>query len=276
MTLRDDLIRPDEALRDAVIYDKGWTQSVLRLFRRRKKEFNAPLAPDRRVYAVGDIHGRMDLLRDLMDEILLDAQRYEGVADLVFLGDYVDRGEDSRAVLDFLIGLRGRRDINPVYILGNHERMLLDFLEMPEQGPRWLRYGGLQTLMSYGISTPGAVNEPETLAKIRADLSDAMGAHRAFLGQMPLWHRRGNMLFAHAGANPAKGPRDQNEHALLWGHPRFFDTPRDDELWVVHGHTVVEEPEIAQGRIAVDTGAYFSNRLTAVRIDGGEAVFLSV
>ncbi|MEM9043721.1 MAG: metallophosphoesterase [Pseudomonadota bacterium] len=248
---------------------------MLRLFGRKKKTFDEPLAPDRRVYAVGDVHGRMDLLRDLIEEILRDAQPYDGIPDVVFLGDHIDRGEDSSAVLDFLIDLRSQHEINPVYLLGNHERMMLDFLAMPEQGERWLRYGGLQTLMSYGISTHGPVTETETLIKIQADLAEAMGPHKAFLDHMLLWHRRGNILFTHAGANPAKGPREQNDHALLWGHPRFFDTPREDGLWVVHGHTVVEEPEIEQGRIAVDTGAYFSNRLTAVRIDGGEAVFLT-
>ncbi|MEM9100071.1 MAG: metallophosphoesterase [Pseudomonadota bacterium] len=248
---------------------------MLGLFRRKKKVFDAPLAPDRRIYAIGDVHGRLDLLRDLMEEILRDAQPYEGVADVVFLGDHIDRGEDSRAVLDFLLEIRQWPEINPVFLMGNHERMLLDFLSVPEQGERWLRYGGLQTLMSYGISTQGPVTDPETLEVVQGDLLQAMGPHRGFIDHMLLWHRRGNILFTHAGANPAKGPREQNDHALLWGHPRFFDTPREDGLWVVHGHTVVEEPEIEQGRIAVDTGAYFSNRLTAVRIDGGAAVFLT-
>ena len=248
---------------------------MLGLFRRKKKTFDAPLEPDRRVYAIGDVHGRLDLLRKLVDQILADAQTYEGVADVVFLGDHVDRGEESSAVLDYLLDLRQVTEINPVFLMGNHERMLLDFLSIPEQGERWLRYGGLQTLMSYGISTQGSVMDTETLINIQADLASAMGPHRQFLDHMLLWHRRGNILFTHAGANPAKDPREQNDHALLWGHPRFFDTPREDGLWVVHGHTVVEEPEIEQGRIAVDTGAYFSNRLTAVRIDAGRAVFLT-
>ena len=248
---------------------------MLRLFRRRRKTFDAPLAPGRRIYAVGDIHGRADLLRGLMDRILADCRDCNGAPEVVFLGDCIDRGEDSRAVLELLVDIERRRDITPIFLMGNHERMLLDFFAMPEYGARWLHNGGLPTLASYGVSIPDAAMDVGELERIRVDLASAMGRHLAFIERMVLRHRRGNVFFAHAGANPARGPLDQSEDSLLWGHPRFCDTPREDGFWVVHGHIVVEEPTAEQGRISVDTGAYFSDRLTAARIDDDEAVFIS-
>lgn len=250
---------------------------MLKLFGSRKpRRFEAPIKVATRVYAVGDIHGRLDLLADLMDEIRADCRRYDGTPDLIFLGDYIDRGEDSSGVLEFLIEVAEDPDFAPVFLMGNHERMMLDFLMLPELGSRWLRFGGLQTLMSYGTQTHGSINEPGALEKIQQDLAEALGPHRAFLESCTPSHINGNVLFVHAAANPNRPADAQSEEALMWGHPRFFEEIRQDGVWVVHGHTVVDEPTIEQGRIAIDTGAYYSNRLTAVRLDGGEAVFLSV
>ncbi|MEM7237589.1 MAG: metallophosphoesterase family protein [Pseudomonadota bacterium] len=249
---------------------------MLRLFGSKKpRRFEAPIQTATRAYAIGDIHGRLDLLTDLVDEIREDSRRYDGTPELVFLGDYIDRGEDSSAVLDFLMQIAEEDAFSPVFLLGNHERMMLDFLMLPELGSRWLRYGGLQTLMSYGTPTHGSINEAGALEKIQVDLADALGPHRAFLEACKHSHMNGNVLFVHAAANPNRPADAQSEDALLWGHPRFFEDPRQDGVWVVHGHTVVEEPGADQGRISIDTGAYYSNRLTAVRLDGGEAVFLS-
>ncbi|MBY8977316.1 serine/threonine protein phosphatase [Rhodobacteraceae bacterium NNCM2] len=249
---------------------------MLRLFGNRKPtRFDAPIEVERRIYAVGDIHGRLDLLTDLVDEIRSDARAYDGTPEIVFMGDYIDRGEDSRAVLDFLMALRADPAFDVTFLMGNHERMMLDFLLVPEMGARWLRFGGLQTLMSYGTSTHGSVNEPGALEKIQAGLIKALGPHRDFIEQMKLSHMSGNVLFAHAAANPGRPADGQSDDCLLWGHPKFFDQIRDDGVWVVHGHTVVDEPSAENGRIAVDTGAYFSNRLTAARLDGGEVVFLT-
>lgn len=249
---------------------------MLRLFGQPKATpFDAPIEVTRRVYAVGDVHGRFDLLGDIVDKILQDAGDCDGVPEVVFLGDYIDRGEHSREVLEFLITAAEWPEIRCVFLLGNHERMLLDFIDDPSQGARWLRFGGLQTLLSYGTPTYGSVNLPGTLQQIRDDLVAAMGRHKAFLDRMVLSHRNGNMLFAHASADPALPPGAQDPQSLLWGHPKFFSQNRSDGIWVTHGHTVVEEPMVEQGRVSVDTGAYFSNRLTAARFQDGKVRFLT-
>ncbi|MEM7178147.1 MAG: metallophosphoesterase family protein [Pseudomonadota bacterium] len=249
---------------------------MLRFFgNRRATKFEAPIGVARRTYAVGDVHGRIDLLTQLIAEIERDARTAQETPELIFMGDYIDRGEESGAVIDFLVAMAARDDFDTVFLMGNHERMMLDFLLVPEMGARWLRYGGLQTLMSYGLSTQGSVNEAGVLEKIQANLLQKLGPRREFIEQMTLSHISGNVLFVHAAANPGRPPDSQSDECLLWGHPRFFDQTRQDGVWVVHGHTVVTEPSAEQGRIAVDTGAYFSNRLTAARLDAGQVSFLA-
>ncbi|MEM0944331.1 MAG: metallophosphoesterase family protein [Pseudomonadota bacterium] len=249
---------------------------MLNMFRQRKEPQVASLPHvTRRTYAVGDIHGRFDLLGEIVDRILQDQSEEDGVPEIIFLGDYIDRGERSSEVIEFLIAMQDWPEVKVRYLRGNHEEMMLDFLVSPDAGDRWLRYGGLQTLMSYGVSAPGPVHQPGTLAVIRDDLEVALGAHRAFIEAMGLWHMSGNVLFVHAAADPMQAATQQDPRTLLWGHPRFAERMRDDGVWVVHGHTVVEEPIVEKGRISVDTGAYFSNRLTAVRLEAGKVRFLT-
>ncbi|HUF55805.1 MAG TPA: metallophosphoesterase [Thermohalobaculum sp.] len=233
--------------------------------------FDAPLASAGPVYAVGDVHGRADLLARLLARIDED-RAARGGGEVVFLGDYIDRGDQSREVLDLVVG-RAAGAEPPVCLMGNHERMLLDFVDEPESGRRWLRFGGLQTLMSYGVKVLGQAGD---LTPARDALVEAMGPHLAFLkSRLDLSHRSGNVLFVHAAADPAAEPGNQPEETLLWGAPGFESTPRADGVWVVHGHTVVSSPRAVAGRIAVDTGAYFSGRLTAARIDGAGLDFFS-
>ncbi|MEM0922702.1 MAG: metallophosphoesterase [Pseudomonadota bacterium] len=251
---------------------------MLKLFRQPKVQavFDAPLAAEGRIYAIGDIHGRLDLLGEMVDKILQDAADFDGVPQVVFLGDLIDRGEDSQGVVEFVRSMQGWPEIETSAIMGNHEQMLVDFLIDPSAGARWLRHGGLQTLMSYGTPTHGSVHQPGTLAQTRDELLAAMGPHRDFIEKLPAQHRNGNILFAHAGANPSLSIKAQDEETLIWGHARFFEEMRSDGIWVVHGHTVVDDPMVDQGRISVDTGAYFSNRLTAVRLEGDQLRFFSV
>ncbi|MBP1804846.1 metallophosphoesterase [Rubellimicrobium aerolatum] len=229
--------------------------------------FDAALAPDAPFAAIGDVHGRDDLLARLFDRL----DRDHPGRPVILVGDLIDRGEDSAGVI---ARLRQRPEIT--VLLGNHEAMLLAFLDDEERKPgRWLRHGGLQMLASYGIGgiTPTTAG-PAALARARDALRAAMGeAALAWLRDRPLLWRSGNVVVTHAGADPALPPEDQSDE-LVWGHPRY-DRPRGDGLWIVHGHKVVPEPQVAPGRIAIDTGAYATGRLTAALVDPGGVRFLS-
>ena len=245
--------------------------------------------PDRPLYLIGDVHGRADLLQRLFD--LIDAdQAATGIEQplAVFLGDYVDRGADSRRVLQSLFAMERSLATDPeaegemLCLMGNHERMLLDFLETPvEAGPRWLRNGGLQTLESFGLDGVTEAADPEILEAARDALAEALGEGdpdglAAWLRDLPLIAQSGNVALVHAACDPDLPIDAQPPSALLWGHPEFLIRPRSDGLWVAHGHTVVTRPAAAEGRIALDTGAYFSDRLTAAILVPGEPVrFLS-
>ncbi|GMG82327.1 metallophosphoesterase family protein [Paralimibaculum aggregatum] len=227
-----------------------------------------PIAPEGVVHAVGDLHGRADLLVGAVEAILSEDPGCAAGApgpEVVFLGDYIDRGEHVRETLDTLVHVARLREIRPVFLMGNHEAMLLGFLEDPEREARWLRVGGLQTLLSFGIGAYETSSGPE-LARIREELADAVRPYLPFLSGLALSHRSGNLLFVHAAADPALPPERQPREALLWGHPEFERTPRRDGVWVVHGHRIVDTPRIERGRIAIDTGAYFSGCLTTLTV----------
>lgn len=250
-----------------------------KLFRRRADatqtgpSFDADPAPLEPWMAIGDIHGRADLLDRLLDRIADDDP---GVP-LVFLGDYVDRGEHSATVLRRLAQLGEQWSGPVVCLMGNHERMMIDFLETPEtSASRWMRSGGLQALASFSV---GGITEHPGPADARsaADrLREAMGEDLlAWLTGLPLQHSSGNVHFVHAAADPDMPMTLQDPRTLLWGHPAFAGTPRRDGQFVVHGHTVVERPEVVAGRVSVDTGAWFTGRLTAARITSGDIGFVT-
>lgn len=238
-----------------------------------------PPAPDRPVYVVGDIHGRVDLLDRLLERIRAD-QGAHGLEDaqLVFVGDYVDRGERSRDVLERLRLLSAAGPAGKaVCLLGNHEKMLLDFIDDPAaRAGRWLRYGGLQTLASFAVGGASEAMTPEAAEAAAARLRVALGPEmEAWLRSLPLALPNGNLTFVHAGADPGLPLTEQPARTLLWGHEDFVRLPRRDGQWVVHGHTVVDAPVCTAGRVNVDTGAWFSGRLTAARILPGEVRFLT-
>lgn len=239
-------------------------------------QFDAPLEPDHAVYAVGDIHGRLDLLRRLLDRIEEDRST-DPERPIIFLGDYVDRGEESRAVLEALFELNSDNPETTTCLIGNHEQMMFDFLDTPEaSASRWLRNGGLQTLASFGIGNiteqPSAEEAKAAATRLKETMREGM---EDWLRGLPFHVQNGNVHFVHAAADPSMPLAVQEQKNLIWGHPQFSKVPRSDGQWVVHGHTVVDAPVVDAGRICVDTGAWFSGRLTAAKIVPGNVDFIS-
>ena len=228
-----------------------------------------------RVYAVGDIHGRADLLDQLLRQIGRDAASgADLVKYLVFLGDYVDRGPDSAMVIERLSGalLPG---FGAIHLRGNHEAAMLGFIENPQAGPGWLAYGGRATLDSYGVAAPAEDAPPEHVAEARQRFAAALPAHhRTFLAGLRSHIAIGDYLFVHAGIRPGLPLHRQRDEDLLWIRREFLTSHLDHGKVVVHGHTITEQPEVRSNRIGIDTGAYASNRLTALVLEGGERRFL--
>jgi serine/threonine protein phosphatase 1 len=226
-------------------------------------------APVRPVWAVGDIHGCADKLDTLLDAIATAG----GARDpLVFLGDYADRGPDSAGVFLRLRALSDAPGRAVTCLMGNHDRMLLDFLDDPVgAGPRFLGNGGQETLLSYGIFPAATGALRDRLTGQATALAAAIGDLREWLLLRPLWHRSGTCIFVHAQTQPPIPMEDQPEAVLLWARPPKRQQPRSDGAWVIHGHTVVPEPRVQAGHIAIDTGAYRGGPLTAVRLEAGTA-----
>lgn len=254
--------------------------AILDLFKRRRPAVNPP--PDHfdvpgTVYAVGDIHGMPDLLDGLVEQILADATEQETVGPntLIFMGDYVDRGPDSRGVLRILTELEPSPGNEIVFLLGNHEAIMLDFVSDPLTYRQWLDWGGIQTLASFDVAPVMASSAEEELERAAAELKEALGEYRTFLQTATVMkHRIGNVLFCHAGMIPDVPYEEQPDDRLLWGSRRFMERGGIPGYWTVHGHTIVDEPGFIDNRIAIDTGAYASNVLTAARITSDGCTFM--
>ncbi len=230
------------------------------------------------LYVVGDIHGRVDLLGVLLRKIAKDAVRHEqGVArELIFLGDYVDRGPDSKGVIDLLVTTAAERDFWTVTSLkGNHEQALMQFLDEPELWPTWSGFGARETLLSYGVTPPAAGSDPEAWAQASRALKAAMPAeHRRFLEGLALSAVRGDYLCVHAGVRPGAPLDQQVEEDLLWIRDEFLRSERRLEKVIVHGHTPMEEAYVGPHRIGLDTGAYATSVLTAIKLKGAERTLI--
>lgn len=240
-----------------------------------------------RVYAVGDIHGRFDLLEQLLAQIARDADpAVDLVKYLVFLGDYVDRGPQSRMVIERLAGppLPG---FGAIHLRGNHEAAMLEFLERDHQDDpgtgrgdghlagAWLAYGGDATMASYGVVPPAEDAPPELLEEARQRLLAALPDHHlGFLKRLRSSIAIGDYLFVHAGIKPGVPLDRQAESDLLWIRREFLHSTVNHGKVVVHGHTIAEKPEIRSNRIGIDTGAFATNRLTALVLEGAERRFL--
>lgn len=259
---------------------------LLSLLKGRTSRLSAPLgdlAPlactGRPVCIIGDLHGRLDLLERMQARIA--AQPDAARARLIVVGDMIDRGPSSAGVLRMLFAQTRFDAARTVCLMGNHERMMLDFLANPTRhGPRWLAHGGADTLASFGISPWSRGTEADAAARmtglaegLRAALPEDM---RAWLETLPLiWHED-RLAVTHAAADPGRAIDEQDAATLLWGHRAFLRQPRSDGIWVAHGHTIVGSARAEQGRIAVDTGAWRSGRLSAAWIDAQGVSFLDV
>lgn len=236
-------------------------------------------APDDLVYVVGDVHGCIDKLGLLLERI--DADNADSAGRVVFVGDYIDRGENSADILRFMAQTTSDHPDKVIGLMGNHEKMLLDFLADPTgSAKRWIRYGGLQTLASFGVGaglTQDSRNSGE-LVDAAGDLRDAMGKDLVdWIGKLPLTWSSGSLWAVHAGADPTIAMESQSAKTLLWGADGFLLEDRTDGNWVAFGHQPFEEPFALAGRIAVDTGAIYGGPLTAARIDPeGDVSFISV
>ena len=228
--------------------------------------FDSPLAPSFPFYVIGDVHGCDHLLEDLLEKI--DAEEEGRGCQIVCVGDYVDRGENSAGVLRRLHELCTSRDNNVTCLMGNHEDMMLAFLDNPERSARqWFRNGGLQTLGSFRIGGISQNMSGTDLIDAHDQLQEALGTElAAWLRALPTTWSNGNVTVVHAGANPDVSLTKQSRKNLIWGHPEFLKTPRRDGQWVVHGHTILPEIKVEQGRIGVDTGAYATGCLSAAYI----------
>jgi serine/threonine protein phosphatase 1 len=232
---------------------------------------------ERLVYAIGDVHGRADLLSALLAQIQEDARRlnFGERPLLVLLGDYVDRGPDSRAVLDMLLSLQRSDAFDLIALKGNHEAALLKFLLNADYGPSWVRYGATATLASYGVAGP----------RLNSDRDGWLQAHSAFVERLPPAHLEllwslppmaviDDYAFVHAGVDPYRPMDEQDEGDMLWIRDPFLQDDTPLEKVVVHGHTPSEQPFSGRRRIGVDTGAYATGVLTAIRLLGASRVFL--
>ncbi len=230
------------------------------------------------VYAVGDIHGRADLLRRLSEVIFADAAEEKEPGHrhaIVFLGDYIDRGFQSRDVIELLSngmfeGFEAR------FLKGNHESALLKFLDDATHGPLWAGYGGVETLVSYNVQPPRSRENFEEWEAARLELVRVMpDHHRLFLERLELCLVLGDYAFVHAGLRPGKPLEEQSEKDLLWIRDEFLNDKQSFDSVIVHGHTPISAPHRDFRRIGVDTGAYMSGKLTAVRLRGDDVSFLS-
>jgi len=237
-----------------------------------KSEPSAAVPGESRVYAIGDIHGQAALLDELLGMIERDGMGRPETKVLVFIGDYVDRGADSKGVIEQLVNLQS--DFTAHFLRGNHDQALLDFLADPNSFPIWKDYGAEETLASYGVASPRS-DEEVALRQTRDRLRESLPArHLRFFETLKLSETIGDYFFAHAGVRPGTPLDQQEECDLMWIRDEFLNSQKDFGKIVVHGHTPTNAPVMRRNRIGIDTGAYLTGRLTALVLEGTRRRFL--
>jgi serine/threonine protein phosphatase 1 len=225
------------------------------------------LPPGTRIYAIGDVHGRVDLLDKMLTLIEADVQGHATLKHLyVFLGDYIDRGRWSRETINRLIKHGEVRE--SVFLKGNHELMALNCLSDRKLIDRWLRLGGIETLASYGVAADLFANGKQT-AEIQLAFHNALPqTHFRFFRNLQGCFTCGDFFFVHAGVKPSAGLTHQRESDLLWIRDEFLSSNRDFGKIIVHGHSPTDRLDVRSNRINVDTGAFATGRLTCLVIEG--------
>jgi len=227
-----------------------------------------------RAYAVGDVHGRLDLLESLLESIEADVQgRPRRKTIIVFLGDLIDRGPSSAGVVERLRTFRPDF-ATPLFLMGNHEEVLLRILDGETSLiPSWLRFGGVETLASYGVDARefASVADVQAAAKVRGAIPEA---HFAFISTFADTVSFGDYLLVHAGIRPGIELSEQSKTDLRWIREPFLEDQTERDYVVVHGHTIRTDVEITGNRIGIDTGAYHTGILTALAIDGDDRWFV--
>jgi serine/threonine protein phosphatase 1 len=238
--------------------------------RRRKRLARVPQGT--RVYAVGDVHGRADLLAQLFSEIDADLKAHPALRVInVFLGDYIDRGPHSRQVLDLLLARSQRHET--IFLKGNHEVLLEEFLRKPESFATWRDVGGIDTLLSYGIRPPSNPDAPERMMLAQRLAEVLPPAHRQFLRNLERSFSCGDFFFVHAGVRPGVPLSQQADEDLFWIRNEFLNSGERFGKIIVHGHNPVMDVEFHSNRVNIDTGAFVTGRLSCLRIDSDEALF---
>ena len=225
-----------------------------------------------RIYVIGDVHGRLDLLERVIMAIERDFAAHQGKGLTVTLGDYIDRGPESRGVIERLAH-------NPfptpyVALKGNHEMLLMSFLVDPAIGKHWQKMGGMDTIVSFGVPIELMLARKFEAAAERLATAITPDS-RAFLESLRLSLTVGRYFFCHAGVRPGIPLDRQDEDDLLWIRDEFLHSTADFGRIVVHGHTPVREPEVLPNRINIDTGAFATGRLTCIVLEGGRHRFLT-
>jgi serine/threonine protein phosphatase 1 len=261
----------------------GFRASLSRLLRNKtsaeKIAASLPAVPSgTAVYAVGDIHGEITLLRRMLDAISADASQLDEATRrvVVFLGDYVDRGPASAAVIS-LLESRPLAGFEHHFLKGNHEQAFLSFLENPSAGRDWLGFGGIATADSYGSEGIGRLSEAGGAEALALELERCMPEeHSAFLGALELCVTIGDYFFSHAGIRPQVSLERQDPEDLLWIREPFLSWRRPHPKIIVHGHSIEPAPQLGGNRIGVDTGAYATGLLSAVVLHEAQQRILQV
>jgi serine/threonine protein phosphatase 1 len=257
--------------------EKNMIRNLLKRKRPSQDRAGSKIPEGTRIYAIGDIHGRVDLVRKMHGLILRDsADAAEGARKVaVFLGDYIDRGMQSRQVIDLLIDhpLPG---FETIHLRGNHEDSFRRLLDDASIGRQWFSYGGDATVYSYGVRIPRDLDPVERFAHIQKQLRERVPSrHVEFLDTLKMTWKCGDYLFVHAGIRPGVPLELQSDEDMLWIRDAFTESNADHGRIVVHGHSITEKPDIRNNRIGIDTGAYASNVLTCLVLEGTGRRFLT-